>query len=162
MRYFRFPLAVLFAAAVVPASAQPAIPFEDAAIHAVQFIDKDEGWAVGDDGAIWHSIDGGKAWERQKSGTRASLRYVHFQTPYTGWAVGRLESPAAGPSIGVMLKTSDGGLAWEEIGTNVLPGLHFVRFINEKNGFVCGDGSDAFPSGMFSTSDGGRMWKPVL
>ena len=161
MRHFHFPLALLFAAVAAPASAQPAIPFEDAGIHAVQFIDKDEGWAVGDDGAIWHSIDGGKAWERQKSGTRAGLKSVHFQTPYTGWAVGRLESPGSGPSLGVMLKTSDGGLKWEEIGTNVLPGLHCVRFINEKSGFVCGDGSDAFPSGMFSTSDGGRMWKPV-
>ena len=157
----RYLLVVLFAAIAGPASAQPATPYEDAAIHAVQFIDKDEGWSVGDDGAIWHSIDGGKAWERQKSGTRACLKSVHFQNPYTGWAVGRLETPANGPSIGVMLKTSDGGLKWEEVGTNVLPGLHFVRFINDKNGFVCGDGSDAFPSGMFSTADGGRIWKPV-
>ncbi|HEY3788641.1 MAG TPA: YCF48-related protein, partial [Urbifossiella sp.] len=162
MRQLRFPLALLVAATAAPAFAQPAIPFEDAAIHAVQFVDK-EGWAVGDDGAIWHSLDGGKFWERQKSGTRASLRGLHFQTPYNGigWAVGRLESAGSGPSIGVMLKTTDGGLKWEEIGTNVLPGLHCVRFINEKNGFVCGDGSEAFPSGMFSTADGGRIWKPV-
>lgn len=161
MHRLRLPLIVLFAAAAAPVSAQPAVPFTDAGLHSVQFIDKDEGWAVGDDGAIWHSMNGGKAWERQKSGTRASLRSVHFQTPYTGWAVGRLDTPTGGPSIGVMLKTSDGGLKWEEVGSNVLPGLHFVKFIDEKNGFVCGDGSDSFPSGMFSTSDGGRIWKAV-
>src|SRR5205085_4125050 len=142
----RLPLAALLLAALAaPATAQVAVPFEDAAVHAVQFIDKDEGWAVGDDGVIWHSVNGGAAWERQKSGTRASLRAVHFQTPYTGWAVGRLDQP--GGSVGVMLKTTDGGLTWNEVGVNVLPGLHAVRFTGEQNGFVCGDGSDAFPSG---------------
>ena len=99
--------------------------------------------------------------ERQKSGTRGSLRAVHFQTPYTGWAVGRTETANGGGSIGVMLRTTDGGLKWEEMGTNVLPGLHAVRFFDEKAGFVCGDGSPAFPSGMFTTGDGGRTWKPV-
>ncbi|MFO0801513.1 MAG: YCF48-related protein [Gemmataceae bacterium] len=157
----RFGLSLVLLAACGTAFAQPAIPFADAGLHAIQFIDKDEGWAAGDDGVIWHSIDGGKTWERQKSGTRASLRSIHFQTPYAGWVVGRLDTPNNGPSVGVMLKTADGGLTWEEVGTNVLPGLHFVRFIDEKNGFVCGDGSDSFPGGMFSTADGGRTWKPV-
>ena len=141
--------------------AQTAIPFDDAAIRAVQFIDQSEGWAVGDDGVIWHSINGGANWERQKSGTRASLRSVHFLTPYTGWAVGRVETANNGGSVGVMLKTTDGGMRWEEVGLNVLPGLHSVHFFDEKNGFICGDSSGAFPSGMFSTADGGHTWRHV-
>ena len=162
MRNVRFPVAALFVAAMTaPSFAQPAVPFADAGIHAVHFFDQAEGWAVGDDGVIWHSIDGGKHWERQKSGTRASLRGVHFQTPYTGWAIGRTETANGGGSIGVMLRTTDGGIKWEEMGSNVLPGLHAVRFFDEKAGFVCGDGSPAFPSGMFTTGDGGRTWKPV-
>src|SRR5262245_36578659 len=95
----------------VPALAQPPVAFNDAALQAVQFVDDKEGWACGDDGTIWHSIDGGKTWERQKTGTRASLRGLHFITPYTGWAVGRIETPAG--SVGVLLKTTDGGLKWE-------------------------------------------------
>jgi photosystem II stability/assembly factor-like uncharacterized protein len=162
MRHVRLPLAAaLVAVLAAPAIAQPPVPFEDAAVHAVQFVDANEGWAVGDDGVIWHSINGGANWERQKSGTRASLRGVHFQTPFTGWAVGRLELPNGGGSVGVMLRTTDGGITWSEVGVNVLPGLHVVRFFDEKNGFVCGDGSDAFSSGMFSTADGGRTWAPV-
>ncbi|HEY2911333.1 MAG TPA: YCF48-related protein, partial [Gemmataceae bacterium] len=157
----RFSLAGLVALIAAPAFAQPATPFEDAAIHAIQFVSPQEGWAVGDDGAIWYSLNGGAHWERQKSHTRASLRGVHFQNPFTGWVVGRIETSGGGPSLGIMLKTTDGGLKWEEVGFNVLPGLHAVRFLNDRNGFVCGDGSDAFPSGMFSTSDGGRTWKPV-
>ncbi|QDU24062.1 YCF48-related protein [Urbifossiella limnaea] len=154
-------LALLALFALAPAAhAQPPVAFADAAVRAVQFVDKDEGWAVGDDGVVWHSIDGGAHWERQKTGSRASLRGVHFQNPYTGWAVGRLDAPN-GVSAGVMLKTADGGLTWEEVGVNVLPGLHAVRFFDDKNGFVCGDGSDAFPTGMFHTADGGKTWRPV-
>ena len=119
MRHVRFPVAVVMIAVLAaPSFAQPPVAFDDAGIHAIQFIDQAEGWAVGDDGVIWHSMDGGKTWERQKSGTRASLRGVHFLTPYTGWAVGRTEGPNGGGSIGVMLRTTDGGLKWEEMGTN--------------------------------------------
>jgi photosystem II stability/assembly factor-like uncharacterized protein len=161
MRHLRLPLAAVLLAAAAPiAPAHPPVPFDDAAVHAVQFADRNEGWAVGDDGVIWHTIDGGANWERQKSGTRASLRAVHFSNPYSGWAVGRLDQPGGG-SVGVMLRTTDGGLRWEEVGLNVLPGLHLVRFFDDKNGFVGGDGSDAFPSGLFTTSDGGRTWRPV-
>jgi len=162
MHHVRFLVAALVIAVLAaPGLAQPPVAFADAGIHAIQFIDQAEGWAVGDDGVIWHSMDGGKHWERQKPGTRASLRGVHFQTPYTGWVVGRNELANGGGSVGVMLRTTDGGLTWQEMGTNVLPGLHAVRFFDEKSGFVCGDGSRAFPSGVFSTSDGGRTWKPV-
>jgi photosystem II stability/assembly factor-like uncharacterized protein len=162
MRHTRFALAATILVLVSAAArAQPTVPFADAGIHAVQFIDASEGWAVGDDGVVWHSIDGGKNWERQKTGTRASLRGVHFLTPYTGWVVGRMESPCGGGSVGVMLKTSDGGIQWEEVGLNVLPGLHVVKFFDEKAGFVCGDGSEAFPAGMFTTGDGGKTWRPV-
>ena len=60
---------------------------------------------------MWHTINGGKTWERQRPGTRASLRAMHFLTPYSGWAVGRTELPGGG-SAGVVLATSDGGLKW--------------------------------------------------
>ncbi|AWM41419.1 Ycf48-like protein [Gemmata obscuriglobus] len=151
-------LAVLVAAAV-PAAAQPAVAFDDAGLHAVQFVDASEGWACGDDGAVWHTVDGGKQWERQKTGTRASLRGLHFVNPYTGWAVGRVDTPSG--SVGVLLKTTDGGLGWAEVGTNVMPGLNAIRFVDEKLGMVCGDGSDAFPTGVFVTTDGGATWDSI-
>ena len=83
-----------------PARAGDLRNFTDAALHAVQFLDREEGWAAGDDGVVWHTIDGGKAWERQPTGVRASLRSVHFLTPYTGWVAGREELPHGGGSAG--------------------------------------------------------------
>jgi photosystem II stability/assembly factor-like uncharacterized protein len=155
----RFPA---IAALLLLAGSAPAAPFfpGDAAVRAVQFADEREGWAVGDDGVIWHSIDGGQTWERQASGVRASLRAVHFLTPYTGWAVGRAELPGGG-SRGVVLSTSDGGLTWAPVNTSEMPGLNCVRFFNQRNGIAAGDGTDTFPTGLFTTIDGGRTWKPV-
>ena len=31
--------------------------FADAALHAVQFVDEHVGWAVGDDGVVWHAYE---------------------------------------------------------------------------------------------------------
>jgi photosystem II stability/assembly factor-like uncharacterized protein len=132
----------------------------DAAIRSVQFVDEREGWAVGDDGVIWHSIDGGANWESQSSGVSASLRAVHFLTPYSGWIVGRVELPGGG-SRGVVLATTDGGLKWNILSTNAVPGLNYVKFFNQRNGVAAGDGSAAFPTGVFVTLDGGRTWRPV-
>ena len=74
--------------------------------------------------------------------------------------MGRLDQPDRG-SVGVLLRTADGGLTWDEVGTNVLPGLNAVHFFDDQQGLVCGDGSDAFPGGVFATADGGRTWRPA-
>ena len=79
-----------FLCSVASANLPPA--FDDAPLHAVHFADAKEGWAVGDQGVVWHTPDGGKNWERQISGTLASLRSVHFLTPYCGWIAGRSSS----------------------------------------------------------------------
>ncbi|MBM4067992.1 MAG: hypothetical protein FJ271_03480 [Planctomycetes bacterium] len=134
---------------------------EDAALRAVQFVDDKEGWAVGDEGVVWHTIDGGRAWERQASGTRASLRDLHFVNPFLGWIAGREELPQGQGSVGVLLFTRDGGLSWQKILANAMPGLNRVRFTDPRTGLVFGDGSDQFPTGVFQTKDGGKTWEPV-
>jgi photosystem II stability/assembly factor-like uncharacterized protein len=135
--------------------------FDDAALRAVQFVDGNEGWAVGDEGVVWHTIDGGTSWDRQPTGVRASLRSLHFLNPYTGWVAGREELPHGAGSVGVLLFTRDGGLKWQRAGLNAFPGLNRVRFVDDRTGFVVGDGTEQYPSGMFTTQDGGRSWKPV-
>ncbi|HEV3258647.1 MAG TPA: YCF48-related protein [Gemmataceae bacterium] len=151
----------LGAALALPVRANDIRNFDDAALHAVQFVDRDEGWAVGDEGVVWHTIDGGRNWERQPTGVRASLRSVQFLNPFTGWIAGREELPHNGGSVGVLLFTQDGGLRWRRAGINTLPGLNRVRFLDNKTGFVVGDGTDQFPTGIFVTADNGRSWQPV-
>src|SRR5262245_26262301 len=135
--------------------------FDDAALHAVQFVSADEGWAVGDDGVVLQTIDGGKTWERQPTGVRASLRGVHFLNPFTGWVVGREELPLGAGSSGVLLYTQDGGLKWHRVTLNAMPGLYAVHFTSDKIGYVVGDGTDQYPSGVFVTRDAGRTWQTL-
>src|SRR5437868_7033750 len=134
MRLVSRPAAALAALVLVahPIKAADLRPFEDAPLNAIQFVDKQEGWAAGADGVIWHTIDGGKHWERQSTGVRAALRSVHFLNPYTGWAVGREELPNAGGSAGIILFTDDGGLHWTRLASPPLPGLNCVRFFDDK------------------------------
>ena len=142
-------------------SAQDLRHVEDATLRSVFFIDPQEGWAVGDEGVILHTIDSGRHWERQPIGSRASLRSVHFLTPFIGWAAGREELPYGMGSVGVVLFTRDGGLEWKKQLANTLPGLNVVRFVDAQTGFLLGDGSDQFPSGVFKTTDAGKSWEPV-
>lgn len=130
----------------------------DAALRAVQFIDANEGWAVGDEGVIWHTIDGGKHWDRQPSGVTGSLRAVQFLTPYTGWIVGR-EQVAANISVGIVLATTDGGLTWRRLAANTIPGLHTVKFFDDQNGIAAGECCELYPTGVFVTADGGKTWR---
>jgi photosystem II stability/assembly factor-like uncharacterized protein len=155
-------LSLLAAFLLVGADRASADPrhFDDATLRSVHFIDEKEGWAVGDEGVVWHTADGGKSWVRQPTGVRASLRSVYFLSPDVGWVAGREELPHGG-SAGVLLFTRDGGEKWQRLLTGALPGLNHVRFIDEANGFLLGDGIDQLPSGVFRTNDAGRTWEPV-
>lgn len=67
--------------------------------------DGQRGWAVGYDGTIVHTRDGGTSWQDQASGTRASLNSITFTADgQRGWAVG----------YGTILHTADGGKSWQE------------------------------------------------
>lgn len=134
--------------------------FADATLRAVQFIDAKEGWAAGDEGVVWHTIDGGATWERQPTGSRSSLRSLCFLDPFVGWAAGREELPG-GRTAGVLLHTRDGGVSWQRLLPGTLPGLNQIRFLDERRGFVLGDGTDTFGSGVFFTRDGGKTWAPL-
>lgn len=147
-------VASLAVAAGTPAEA-------DAPLHAVRFVDRNEGWAAGADGLLLHTLDGGATWERQPLPTRGTFHAIQFLTPYIGFIAGREEVQATGGSAGVLLATRDGGLTWTRLAPGALPGLHAVYFIDEHNGWVAGAGTDRCPSGAYRTRDAGRTWQPV-
>lgn len=133
----------------------------DAELADVCFVDSQRGWAVGDRGAIWHTDDGGNHWHLQPSGVGCPLQSVCFIDPKTGWAAGGRCRPYTHLSTGLLLVTRDGGRHWRQRSKLLLPTLKRVGFFDEKHGWAVGCPSKMFPSGVFTTADGGLSWTPL-
>lgn len=132
---------------------------DDATLNAITFIDEDQGWAVGDHGAIWHTADGGKSWGPQRSNVDCRLETVCFVDEDHGWAAGGEYRPYLSSTKGVLLRTSDGGKTWETDKT-LLPAIKQVRFFGAQ-GWALTEPSALYPLGLFHTDNMGRAWTPV-
>lgn len=89
-------------------------------LNAVWFATPRQGWAVGGEGVILATVDGGLNWRPQSSGVGEDLYDVRFFDEAEGWAVGR---------GGAMLHTTDGGRNWTDtkrVTTHALERIHTV------------------------------------
>ena len=160
------PLAIALATcgqAVAEASPPAGSPemLADAELTDVIFLDPEQGFAVGDRGVIWTTVDGGQSWQWMRSPVRCRLESIHFVDSRNGWIVGGRSHPYTHKSTGVILRTRDGGKRWSPISGLLLPALKRIRFSDAKTGWAIGNGSAMFPSGIFRTQDGGRSWLNV-
>jgi photosystem II stability/assembly factor-like uncharacterized protein len=133
----------------------------DAELTAVTFLDADRGWAVGDRGVVWHTADGGRNWQQQRSGIACRLEAVQFLDANNGWIAGGWTQPYTHETHGVVLRTRDGGRTWQSMSELLLPGLKHIKMFDANSGWALGDGSPLYPAGVFRTDDGGRSWSPV-
>lgn len=132
---------------------------DDANLHAVQFVGRTVGWAVGDRGVIWHTADGGRSWRAVPSPVDCPLRDVQFLTDRVGWIAGGMTTPFTRVGRGVLLHTRNGGESWEQLAPGKLPRLHSVHFFSMTEGVVVGEATDDHPSGVLTTVDGGKTWQ---
>jgi len=111
----------------------------------VLVIDASHGWAVGADGTIVATADGGTTWSAETSGTTQWLEGVSFADASHGWAVGY---------NGTILATSNGGATWsaQSSGTPCTP-LYGVQFVGTYFGVAVGAGGT-----IVTTYDGGTTW----
>jgi photosystem II stability/assembly factor-like uncharacterized protein len=89
-------------------------------LNAVWFATHERGWAVGGEGVIIATNDGGRTWRPQTSGVGDDLYDVKFFDESEGWAVGR---------GGTMLHTNDGGRTWTDarrVTTHALERLYTI------------------------------------
>lgn len=132
----------------------------DAALADVGFVDRQQGWAVGDRGAIWHTEDGGRRWTLQDSGVACRLEAVCFLNRENGWAAGGFSHPYLHTGAGVLLVTQDGGQHWTRDTRNLLPPVKQMRMLGPRFGWMIGGTSGLFPSGALVATDAGRTWNP--
>ena len=109
----------------------------------VFFVDDHQGWAVGHDGVILNTADGGLTWTLQLDGQRANERLVeHMQNAVN-------QNPASAEKRQLL----DDAKRYKEQGADK-PFLD-VWFADENTGFVVG----AYNL-IFRTVDGGKNWEP--
>ncbi|MBQ6826572.1 MAG: hypothetical protein IJO46_01040, partial [Thermoguttaceae bacterium] len=101
----------------------------DARLNDVCFVSPTQGWAVGDRGTIWTTVDGGATWNLADVPTDANLFAVSFFDENFGLAVGGRVVPATGVGVGVLLRTIDGGTTWGVVETASFPILRDVRIL---------------------------------
>lgn len=149
------------------APAQPTVAspltkqFEETAYYLkdVDFISAGVGWAVGAEGVILHTADGGAHWTRQAVGTTDEFRGVAFANATEGWAT---SFTTIHDVFGDPDDTSDGGLNWAgqyelapPTGTTFsTPRLDSVQFLDDRAGWLATDRGE-----MWFTADGGGRWR---
>uniref|UniRef100_A0A7C2JZH1 Photosynthesis system II assembly factor Ycf48/Hcf136-like domain-containing protein n=1 Tax=Schlesneria paludicola TaxID=360056 RepID=A0A7C2JZH1_9PLAN len=134
---------------------------DDATLHDVQFVGSRAGYAVGDHGTVWKTVDGGQSWTFVPTPVTASLRSASFLTDQLGWVVGHEEQPYAQLPVACVLATTDGGATWNKLPADRLPGLSHVRFFTPDVGVAVGQPGPQSPAGVYRTTTGGRDWTPL-
>ena len=103
--------------------------------------------AVGDGGAIIHSTDSGKTWEKSEVAAQSTLFGVSFAGDAEhGWAVGR---------EGLILASVDGGLTWQKQWQSENRSDWFLDVLSLDQNRVIAIGKNGL---YVETSDGGARW----
>ena len=118
---------------------QAAVPLSSDLV-AVNFPTAMKGWAVGHDGVVLHSADGGLSWVKQLDGKRAAEAVVAYYQKLAEPDAARLQDEAQ-------------RLLQEGADKPLLD----VLFVDEREGFVVG----AFNLALH-TKDGGKTWEPLI
>jgi len=127
----------------------PPLPAHDG-MWAIQFPDKNTGYACGGLGTIIKTTDSGANWDSLSTGTIANFWAMSFVNTNTGYLSGSI---AAYQSI--VVKTTDGGIHWRswlfpcEEQNGIMRSLYFV---NANTGYI---GSDSL---LMKTTNGGDNW----
>lgn len=109
----------------------------------VQFLNADQGFASGDDGSLYKTLDGGATWQAIKIEMPAN-RYIsgfQFVNPSVGWVISNKNSHDTlvldGYESYVMF-TNDGGKSWQIQYSDKALQIWQVRFVDDQEGWAVG------------------------
>ncbi len=115
-------------------------------LNDIVFVDKQNGWAAGNNGTIIHTGNGGISWQMQNSTVNNDLTTMYFLNDSTGWVCG----------YNKILATTDSGTTWSNISPRVPGRFSFTSlyFTATDTGWAA-TGTDT----LLFTANGGNSWK---
>ena len=119
--------------------------FDD--LFSVSVVDDESVVAVGYQGAVYYTRDGGDTWKKGQVPSNKLLYSVSMADADVGWAVGQL---------GTILRTEDGGRTWTlQDNLKIGEGTHLfgVHAIDRDTALAVGEWG-----GRIRTEDGGKTW----
>jgi photosystem II stability/assembly factor-like uncharacterized protein len=137
---------------------QTITPVASESLNDIYFVDKNHGFAAGQDGVCLKTTDGGNTWQYKNPNTEGwTFHSVVFTDSLTGWltASGGINQYYYS---NIILKTTNGGDTWgytADPNMAAADGLYKIRFADSNNGWMVGQ------DGMISrTTDAGNNWHP--
>ncbi|MCY1722605.1 hypothetical protein OU798_19805 [Prolixibacteraceae bacterium Z1-6] len=132
-------------------------------VRDIFFINKSIGYAVGGEGMIKKTTDGGQTWDPQESGTTLSLTTVFFIDENIGYATGAYSPKCTGEDCnksGLILRTTNGGKKWEKEFKPEIAFFYDLYFVDENNGIGILLPLDFNSDSRYAvtTEDAGKTW----
>jgi len=123
-------------------------------LYGIYFTDINTGYAVGSNGTIIKTLNGGNNWSDLTTGISEVLLSIQFPNPSTGYAVG---------TNGTIIKTIDYGNTWEIKSYDTAYQLNSIFFTDANNGYAVGITIDSISNYIFygiilKTVNGGSTW----
>jgi len=137
------------------------VPGDEFILKAISFSDSQHGWAVGGNGLVIRTTNGGKSWGLLKSPTTTDLEAVHFvnsRVGYTGGrhAVGNIITDEVSGSLEILC-TKDGGETWRQCYKENKPISVFqITNTSESTAFAITGGNR-----LLRTDNQGKSWRTI-
>ncbi len=132
--------------------ANPPFPVD---LHSVQFLDLNNGWALGHymysstgyDSYLIRTTNGGANWENNQGFMDEKLFSVFFVDSNLGFVSGS-----------EIARTTDGGANWSTVFSLSMNEFYSVYFINSTTGWIAGKNSLQSKGLIYKTTDSGLNW----
>ncbi len=118
--------------------------FTTSNLLSLHFADTAVGYAVGANGTVLKTVNGGTVWAAVKNPTNTNLYATYFSDTATGYAVAEDNK---------IYKTTTGGTAWTSLTIETSTGLRGLCFTNAATGYAVGPDRS-----VLTTSNGGATW----